>query len=142
MDFRNYDPSNVSFTFQGQTITGYQDGTFIDAEREESGFTKHVGSRGDVTRTRNLNRTGKVTLTLMAAAPSNDVLQSIADTDEQFGLGTGTLQIMDHNGTMEFHASIAWIMKQPKIDRAKETGATVWVFECADITLHNGGEIV
>lgn len=141
-DFHNYSPDRVSFTFMGLTInTGYQDNTFIDVERTADGFTDHVGSLGDVVRTANLDRTGKVTLTLQSQSPANDLLQAIADQDEQFRTGYGPLQIMDHNGNMECHATIAWIQKRPKIDRAKTSGSTVWVFRCADIEIDAGGNV-
>lgn len=144
MAFNQYDPSQVSFTFKGVTITGYQDGTFIDAEREADGFTDKSGSQGDVVRTRNLDRRGKVTLTLQAQAASNDVLQAFADQDEQFPLtGPGVLQVMDHQGNQsEVHAEIAWIMKRPKFERGKESGPVVWVFKCAQMEINNNGNIV
>jgi hypothetical protein len=140
--FKQYDPSQVKVAFKGTRIVGFQDGTFLDAEREEQGFTKHTGSFGDVTRTRNLNRTGKVTLTLMAQSPVNDLLQAIATSDEQFGDGVGTLHIRDLNGNMLCHASLAWIQKMPKVERGKEAGATVWVLECADLEINAGGNVV
>ncbi len=139
--FRNYDPSQVTFTFKGLNVTGYQDGTFIDAERSEDGFTKHVGSLGDVTRVRSMDRSGKVTLTLMAQSPINDLLYAIADADEGTGLNYGPLAIKDLNGTMRCHAHQAWIKKLPKVERAKESGAVVWEFECASLDLKPGGGI-
>lgn len=142
MVFKQYDPSQVSFSFMGNNITGFMDGTFIEVERDEDGFTKHVGSLGDVTRTRNLNHAGKITLTLMAQSPSNDILNTIYAQDEQFGTNYGALQIIDHNGNMKVHVTYAWIMKAPKIERAKESGTTVWVFDCADVEIVAGGGVV
>ncbi len=140
--FRNYDPLQVSFSFMGARISGYCDDTFIEVEREEDAFTKHVGSLGDVTRVRNLNRSGSVTLTLMAEAPSNDILTALAIADEQFGEEFGPLLIMDHNGNMEVFSSTAWIKKMPKIERGKESGTVVWEFECADLEIIAGGQVI
>ena len=142
MEFRNYSPDEINFTFKGVTIRGFQDGTFLDVERSSDGFHKHVGSLGDVARTKDLDQTGKVTLTLMQQSPSNDVLNGFADQDEVTGLGYGTLAITDNNGLMKVHGSIAWIVKRPKLDRAKESGATVWVFEVADMELENGSQTI
>lgn len=138
-EFNTYSPDAVSFSFKGYTIRGFQSGTFIDAERKEDGFQMHAGSQGDVTRTQNLDRTGSVTLTLMAQVSDNTILQAIADLDEQFGTGVGELQIMDHSGLMEVHAENAWIRKRPKDERAKESGATVWIFDCADLEIDVSG---
>lgn len=141
-DFESYNPGRVTFSFKGANIAGYQDGTFIDAERSADSFKKHVGSLGDVTRTVDLDKSGKVTLTLLAQSPSNDILQAFIDADEASpGAGIGSLQILDHSGFMECHADIAWIMKRPKIDRAKEAGSVVWVFECAAIEINASGNV-
>jgi len=140
-EFNTYDPSRVSFVFKGIKLSAFQDGTFIDVERKADGFMMHVGSAGDVTRTRNLDRAGSYTLTLMAQSSDNDLLQAIADEDEQFGTGFGPCQVLDHNGNMECHSVIAWIRKRPKIERAKESGGTVWVLDCADLELNAGGNV-
>lgn len=140
--FRNYDPSQVIFSFFGINVTGYMDGTFIEVERDEDAFTKHVGALGDVTRTRNLNRSGKVTLTLKSEAPSNDLLAALHAQDEQFGLNYGPLSIKDLNGNMRVSATYAWVQKAPKIERAKESGSVQWVFDCADVSIFAGGNII
>lgn len=137
----NYSPDQVSVSFNGIIITGYNDGTFIDIEREENAYQKHVGSLGDVTRTRNLNRTGKCTLTLMMAAPSNDSLQAMYEQDRQFGTGIGAFLMKDLGGNTVCRAAYAWIMKSPKIERAKESGSCIWQFEMADLAIVAGSQL-
>jgi hypothetical protein len=141
-EMHTYDPAEVSFSFRGLRIGGFAPGTFIEVERDEDGWKKKAGSQGDVTRTRNLNIMGSITVTLMAQSIFNDYLQSIATLDEATGLGTGDSQVMDHNSNMEAHASIAWIRKQPKVERADEAGNTVWVFDCADLEINAGGNVL
>lgn len=142
MSFATYSPDKVQVVFQGNMILGFASGTFIDAERHVDGFQMHVGSLGDVTRTRNLNRTGQITFTLMAQSPYNDLLQALADSDEQFGDSFGTLQILDQNGKAEVHCEKAWIRKRPKMERAQESGNTVWVLDAADIEIVVSGNVV
>lgn len=141
IQFSNYSPDQVSVSFNGIIITGYNDGTFIDVEREENSFTKHVGSLGDVARSRNLNRSGKLTLTLMSAAPSNDLLQAVYEQDRQFGTGVGALLIKDLGGNMVCRAAYCWIMKAPKIERAKESSPCIWQFEMADLAIVAGSQL-
>jgi hypothetical protein len=142
-EFNNYSPDRVSFAFRGISITtGYAENTFIEAERNEDGFKMYVGALGDVTRTRILDHTGKVQLTLMAASPFNDLLNAVASEDEQFGLAFGPLQIMDHSGGTEVHSVNAWIQRKPKIERAKEAGTVVWMFACADIEINARGNVI
>lgn len=140
--FRNYDPSQVTFSFKGIEVSGFMDGTFIECERNEDGFSTLVGAGGDVTRVRNLNRTGRITLTLMAQAPSNDALMTEAYEDEQFGLNYGPILIKDNNGTMLCRAAQAWIVKIPKIERGKEAGPAEWVFEAAELNPWVGGNVL
>lgn len=139
----NYDPSRVTFSFMGIDVQGFQDGTFIECERNEDGFSTHVGSTGDVTRIRNLNRTGKITLTLMAQSPSNDLLLARALDDEQIGLIYGPILIKDLNTLNQelARANQAWIVKIPKIERAKEASPCVWVFECTELKLTPSGNV-
>lgn len=139
----NYDPSRQSVAFMGIDVTGFMDATFIEVERNEDAFTTHVGATGDVTRVRNLNRTGKVVLTLTAAASSNGFLMAIHRTGEQFGIGdVGPLLIKDLNGNTVCRAAQAWIKKPPKIERAKEAGSCQWEFECAELWIQAGGNVI
>jgi len=48
---------------------------------------------------------------------------------------------MDHSGSTEVHSVNAWIQKLPKIERAKEAGTIVWMFACADLEIHAGGNV-
>lgn len=141
-NLKNYDPLAVTFSYKGIDVTGYQDGTFIDVERAEDSFTKHVGSSGEVARTQIRNRSGKITLTLMMTSPTNDLLMALAIVDEQTGLNYGALQIKDLHGNMQCQAHEAWVMKLPKVERAKEAGSVVWVFECSEIKIFAGGNVI
>lgn len=136
-----YDPSQIVCIFYGVNVTGF-DESFIEIERSEDAYSVHVGATGDVARTRSRNRTGKVTLTLMAQAPSNDSLMDIHLDDEQFGDGVGPLLIKDLNGYTVARAREAWISKVPKVERGKEAGTCQWVLECADIMIEARGNVV
>jgi hypothetical protein len=87
-DFKTYSPEHVILAFNGVIISGYANDTFIEVERDEDTFMKYTGSLGDVARTTNLNRGGKVTVTLMAVAPINDDLANMALADELAALGS------------------------------------------------------
>lgn len=135
---RRYDPSQVKCAFGGVVISGYQDGTFVEVERNEDQYTVQVGSLGDVTRTRNRNRTGKITITLMQHAPTNDLLESLLVLDETGDLLSSApkpLIIKDLSNGMLCLAPESWITKTPKIERGKESMGVQWVFECAHLQI-------
>lgn len=141
---KNYSPQFVTISYQGINITGFADGTFIEAERTADGFTKKVGAGGDVVRVQSMDRTGKVTVTLQSQSATNDLLMAIAKSDELTGAAFGSLMIKDINTASILplvFSKEAWIMKIPKIDRAKEALNVVWVFECADIDLEPSGAV-
>lgn len=145
MAFRTYNPRRVTFSFKGLNISAFAEGTFIKVERNEDGFTTQVGSNGDVTRSKNLNLTGKVTITLVGSSSDNDLLAALYIADEKAiatSPGVGSLQIKDLSGTMRCFAAQAWIMKLPTVERAKESGNVEWVFECAELEVFPGGNIV
>lgn len=140
--FKNYDPGRIIFSWRGIDVIGFMDGTFIKAERNEDSFKADVGAGGDVTRVRSRNRTGKVTLTLQAASPTNDLFAAVAAQDELFGTGYGPLLGKDLNGTTVIQADVAWIMKPSDIEFAVESSGREWVLECAELELSAGGAIV
>jgi len=135
MATRRYSPAQVKITFGGILISGYAEGTFIEVERNEDRYTTQVGSLGEVTRTQNLNRTGKVTLTLMQHAPINALLQGFIDLDELGDTDPQDLSIKDLSNSMRCHADEAWITKAPKIERSKDSATIQWTFECAAIEI-------
>lgn len=138
----NYHTDQVVLVWDGINITGYANDTFVEVERNEDSFTTYVGSLGDVCRTKNLNRTGKVTVTLMASAPVNDLLAARAQRDEDTGLDYGPIQLKDLNANMRADGAESWISKRPKVERAKESGTIQWVFEVAYLNLFEGGNVL
>lgn len=138
---KTYDPSKVVMTFLGNPITGYADGSFIKAGRNEDTFKLTVGSSGEGCRTRSTNRSGKVTLTLMQSSAANDLLSAAHRLDELVGTGVGALLIKDLNGTALVEAPNCWITKPADMEFAKEVGNREWILECEAMILE-GGAIV
>jgi hypothetical protein len=136
-----YSPDNVHIIWKGVPLTGFAKDTFVEIEREEDSFTTYVGSGGQVCRTKNLNRLGKITVTLMAVAPVNDILAALAQTDEDTGFGSGPITVKDLGGTMLASGADAWVMKRPKIERAHESGTIQWVFVVASLQQFEGGSL-
>ena len=139
---KQYDPKKIVATFRGILIQGYADGTFVTAERKEDAFDTSVGAGGDVTRVRNNDRTGLVTLTLQSESLTNDLLSANLLIDEESGLGIGALMVKDLNGTTLISAESAWIKKFPVGEYADDGGSREWVIECADLRMFVGGSLV
>ena len=141
-DFKNYDPGQIVISFGSVRLTGFMDGTFVVAERTEDAFETHVGAGGDVTRVRNRDTSGTVTVTLKAESPANALLSAIARLDEKFGTGVNPIRVENLNGTHIAEAANAWIQKRPNAEWADTASGREWVFGCADLAMINGSNTV
>lgn len=136
---QTYDPLYVLFSFYGIPITGYADGSFVKVERDNESFTKMVGAGGEVARARSRSTGGKITFTLMATSPCNDLLTAVWQADELAGTGVGPCFGKDLNGTTVIMAPYAWVSKPPAVEFAKEIGTREWVLDCASVGMYVGG---
>ena len=109
--------------------------TFCKVERNEDSFKRKAGADGEQVRSRTLDWSGKVTITLMQTAPQNAALQAILLADEASPNGSGILPlfIKDYNGNALWAAPEAWITKPAGSEMAAEAGTREWVFECAKL---------
>lgn len=140
--FAQWDPGRSTFYFMGIQAIGFMDGTFITAERAEDAFTEQVGAAGDVTRVRNRNKTGTVTVVLQAASPTNALWSALAIQDEQFGLGVGSLLAKNTDYSIAIDSPRGWIKKIPKLEMAAEAVGREWVFTCANLHMDIGSAIL
>lgn len=138
----DYDPKAVVVTFRGAILTGYADGTFITAERNEDSFALQVGADGEYTRTISRNRSGRVTLTLLQTSPSNDILSAFAKVDEVSGQGKGPLSIKDLRGNTVVFAETAWLTRPSNVEYGTEGSSREWVFETGKLEMNVGGALV
>lgn len=136
-----YSPDFVDIIYGGILFTGLAE-KFITIEYEEDDFKKQVGALGDVTRTRQLNRSGKITVTLMDASETNDLLMAAAQADRQTGQNFRPFKMVDRSSNTTVNATQAWVMKIPKIERGKESGTVEWVFETAFLDVVVGGSVL
>lgn len=134
-----YDPGRITISFAGFTVTGYADGTFVKVARATELYTKTVGAGGEVARTRTRDRSGRVTLTLLASSPANDLLTAQFQRDEKDGSGVAPLMIKDLNGTSIHHAPNAWIAKLPDVEFGKDLPTREWEIDCDALDMTIGG---
>jgi hypothetical protein len=136
---KTYDPKNISLIVGGKIITGFGDATFITVERNEQAFNLKVGVDGEGARSKNNNKSGKVTFVLMQTSSSNDDMSALAAADELSNSGVVPLYMKDHNGTTLVGALSAWIQKLPNIEEAKEVSMRTWILETDELNMFVGG---
>ncbi len=134
-----YDPTQVIVTVDGNTLSGFVDGTFVSVERAAETFTKVVGAYGEIARVKSADRSGTLTLTLMQSSNSNLILNALANLDEQQSTGVVPVQIKDLTTGGEVFAAEAWIKGKPKVEWGKDMAQREWIFELASVDITPGG---
>lgn len=139
--FSQYDPLGVILTFGPYVISGFMDGTFIEAQRDEAAFTKKVGATGGVARVKNRNRAGSIKFTLMVTSPSNAILSGIHSLGEAETLTTADVMpcmVKSLSDLTRLHATNAWIQKVANASYGKDLPAREWTLDCEAIDMDLG----
>jgi hypothetical protein len=111
MTVRNYDPEDYMLVFAGRTITGLADGTPITAVKEANRWETHVGAQGEVSRSRNRNPLGHITVTLKRTSPDFTFLIQKANSDD-----VDPVHFVDRNtGEVIPGGTKAWVEKLPDL---------------------------
>ena len=114
MTVRNYDPEDYMLVFAGRTITGLADGTPITAGKDANRWETHVGAQGEVSRSRNRNPLGHITVTLKRTSPDLAYLIQKANSDD-----VDPVHLVDRNtGEVTVGGSEAWVEKLPDLTAA------------------------
>ena len=131
-----YSADQVSLTWGPISMTGRGPDTFCKVERNEDSFKLKVGADGETARSRLLNRSGKITVTLLQTSRTNALLEAalLADEASPNGVSVFPLMVKDYGGNALWVAPEAWIMKPASHEMAAEVGTREWVFECSNLT--------
>ena len=122
----NYDPAQVSLVVGGNIISGFSDGSMIKVSRDEATFSLKTGADGELARTRNHNRQGKVVVSLMQTSQSNLVLSSLHNIDELTGVPAGSLRLADALGNTVLSGDNCFIEKLADVGYSKDLEIREW----------------
>ncbi len=139
MAVKTYSPKDVTVIIAGTQISGFAEDTFVSVERDEDSFTKVVGADGEVSRTASADKSGTITVTLLATSASNDILSALAVADEISLAGLFPVLIKDELGSSIHTAASAWIQKAAGKEYAAEIGENEWLIQCANLIEFTGG---
>lgn len=128
-----YDPMDVNVIVDGTILTGFADGEFVTVEKDEENFTSYVGAKGEVTRAKNANNMGKITVTLKHTSPSNAFLSQLAKRKDAFPANVVDLNA---DGAANAGGTNCYIEKPANIARGAETGTRQWVIIATDIEIN------
>lgn len=136
-----YDPKKVLVTWGPVLFSGFADGTFITAVRNNQGVNLAVGATGDAARAISNDKSGIVTLTLLQSSVVNGLMSAIEKADQENGDGVLPLFIKDLKGFDLVKAGTAWIQKLADYNRGRELadGNVAWALESDDLDIFQGG---
>lgn len=144
MSMRTYNASKVLVIFNGFSMSGFADGTFVGIVQQNDGITTQVGADGELARAINTDRRCTVTITLQQTSPANDFLSTMYSIDIlTCGGRVGPLLVQDLCGTTLFAASEAWISKPADAEFGKEIASRAWAIHTAAPSAYNiGGNVL
>lgn len=126
-----YDPKLVTVTFGALIITGFMDGTFINAAyNDEEEYKGNPGGDGEFSHTKNADRSGRITLTLKTTS-------SIRESLDQFRLLGSELPFWVRNTSDAPHLAggiNARIINRPEVNYGDEEEGVEYIFEMPNMT--------
>ena len=125
-----YDPTKVSIIVAGHAVTGFAEGTKINAEREEDKRSAHVGVDGNVTFVKNANDLGRVTISLKHNSPSNEVLNALYKSDEEFEFAA--IDMNEVGADIGVSGTRCVVASRPPFERGDEVVENEWELMVAD----------
>jgi len=137
-----YDPTKLTVIVGGVIVSGFIDGDFITAKRDEDLYMKRVGADGHVARARNGNKSGSIEIKLLQSSPAVNELSALVALDNFLFDGDILIpiQIVSPGDGAELVVSTqSWLKSAPEIVFGKEVGERSFIFDCADLKLSLSG---
>lgn len=131
MAIQNIDPQQVTLVVGVIPIVSFQDGTFITVERNNDSFNHQPGINGG-SRSKNGDRSGRITFILLQGAPENALLQAQLNTDELTGNGIVPVSCLDTSTGEKNFSEEAWIVRPANREMANTPSGREWIVE-ADV---------
>ena len=141
MALGTYDPSQVALVAVVVPVSGFAEGTFITAERNEDSFNLSVGSDGESCRTRSNNKSGRITFVLQQSAAVNVLLSAVINADEitPSGDSIAPSTVTDTTGTTIIFAENSWFVRPANVEYSNETSTREWIIETDNLVMNIGG---
>lgn len=136
-----FDPKQFPIVFGGVQMDGFGESTMCKFEYDTESFSDVVGVDGEVSRSKNMDRRAKLTVTLMQTSPTNDLLSAMYNAGRAGvnGADVAAVRVEDLNGRLVISGPEAWIMDTPKATYGKSAGEYEWIIRIANAEAFFGG---
>jgi len=137
-----YSPSDISITFAGVPIDGFDSSNVVRINRIDPIYTSKRAMDGTVSITKQKYSKWQVSIFLAQSSDSNDLLNGIQKL--LFSSNIKAMQflpliIKDNSGTTMFFAKDVWIEQLPELEFGQSLAVREWVFMCNDVECIIGG---
>ena len=130
-EVKTYDPGQVSLIVGGSIIKSWNT---IAVAKDEDDWSFAAGTTGEVTRTKNLNRLGAITITLPQTSQDNGVLSAFAVTG-----GLLSCIVKDASGRSLHVMPEGTVVKPADSEYGKESGEREWMVKGSIVEMTVGG---
>ena len=142
MSVNQYDPDLIDVVIDVATMSGFQEDSIVEFEYEDEFYEVVKGVDGDVSRSRKVARTGKLTIHLLNTSKSNAVLSALMAPGFTSGNGTAdvfAVLVRDLNGASLVMCDKCWIQKAPNVVHAGKAQPRDWVIYMSKPVLVESG---
>ena len=136
-----FDPSQFNIVFGGVTMQGFSESTMAKFEFDSESMSDVAGVDGEVSRSKNMDRRAKLTVSLMQTSDTNDLLSAMYNAQRLATNGddVAALRVEDLNGRLVISGPESWIMDTPKPSYGKTASEYEWVLRIANAEAFFGG---
>jgi hypothetical protein len=127
---KTYNPRDVAVQYTHPLIgtvewTGFADADITIARVDSAIWKTKVGFKGEVSRAKNANKLGRITLPTQQGSPRLRDYDIVKESDIP-----GSIQVIDRNtGGVKATASVCWPAEEPEETLGAETGVVNCIFE-------------
>lgn len=137
-----YSPSDISITFAGVPLEGFDITNVVRIKRLDPLYTSKRAMDGSVAVTQQRYSKWQVNVFLAQSSSSNDLLNGVQKL--LFASNIKALQflpliIKDNSGTTMFFAKDVWLEEVPEMEFGQSLSVREWVFTCNDVECIIGG---
>ena len=133
-----YDPTKISFAWNGVPAVGYADGDMIVWEHDNDEASSYVGTRGEGINVYSPNKMTTITVTLQAASPTNAAWSALYDAKTE-----GPAVCIDRSSSAAVaFAEKAMAKKKPSMGRSRDNPVVEWIFTAPHSTIEHAGSSV
>lgn len=135
-----YSAANVNVNYGGHVFTGLGSGNdAIKVERAQDSMSMEIGMQGDATLSQTTDKSGTLTIKLLAGSETNTFLSLKANATDAGSVFSAPMVITEVGSSGKVTATKCVIKKIPDFGRGATASEVEWVFISGDVAITHAG---